>query len=125
MKFFFAWLLTYWINIWVTYILNNFFQLSKDIAYFIAISLVTIVNFIISMTFTFSNKYSHKLLIKYVAVLIFFSILNYIIVYIVKFLFPVNYYVLIFVITTFIFFAKFVVYDKYVFNHKKKINLPL
>jgi len=124
-KFFFSWLLTYWINIWVTYILHKFLLISNDIAYLISISLVTIVNFIISMTFTFNNKYTHKLLIKYVSVLIIFSILNYLLVYIIKLIFPINYYILIFIITTLIFFVKFIVYDKYVFNHKKKINYPI
>lgn len=120
-KFFFSWIFTYLINIWFTYVLINYCFLSKDVSYLIAILIVTIVNFMISLTFTFKNTYSHKLFFKYITILILFSFLNYILVYYIKSVFPLNYYILIFIITTLIFFFKFITYDKYVF-WKWKIN---
>lgn len=118
-KFFFSWLFTYLINIGLTYVLINYCFLSKDVSYLIAITIVTVFNFIISLTFTFQNSYSHTIFVKYITILLSFSFLNYIMVYYIKLVFPFNYYILIFVVTTLIFFLKFIAYDRYVF---KKIN---
>lgn len=122
LKFLFSWLLTYSINIWLTFILINFLDFSKDIAYFISILIITLINFFLSLKFIFLNVYSNKLLIKYTFVLIIFSTLNYLSVFFIKNIFPYNYYILIFFVTTIIFFLKFFVYDKYVFNDKLNIN---
>lgn len=118
-KFFFTWVLTYWINIGFTYIFIKYFLFTKDISYLISISIVTLINFVLSLIFIFENKYSHSLLIRYIIALTLFSTLNYTLVYYIKFIFPLNYYILIFLVTTFIFFFKFIVYDKYVFKKNK------
>lgn len=118
-KFFLTGSLTYWINIGFTYIFINYFLFTNDISYLISILIVTLINFILSLVFIFENKYSHSLLIRYIIALTLFSTLNYTLVYYIKFIFPLNYYILIFLVTTFIFFFKFIVYDKYVFKKNK------
>ncbi len=118
-KFFFSWLLTYGINLWLTFILVNYFLFSKELGYFISIFLGTIINFIISLKFTFTNNYSHTIFIKYVIVLLLFSALNYILVVLIKNYLRADFFVIIFIVTTLIFFLKFAAYDRYVFN---KIN---
>jgi putative flippase GtrA len=114
-KFFLAWILTYWINVWLTFVLVSFFLFSKEIAYFISIFLITIINFIISLKFTFKNNYSHSIFVKYLVILLIFSILNYILVVLIKNHLRTNFYVIISIVTTLIFFLKFVAYDRYVF----------
>lgn len=120
-KFFFSWVATYGINMGLTYILISFFLLSKDISYFISILIITIINFIISLKFTFKKWYSHTVFVKYVVILLLFSALNYILVVMIKNYLRTNFYLLIFIVTTMIFFLKFIVYDRYVFK-KTVIN---
>lgn len=118
-KFLFSGLITYWINIGLTFILINYFDFSKDIAYFISIFFVTIINFFLSLKFTFQNSYSNSIFVKYIIFLILFSLFNYLSVYFVKHVFPFNYYLLIFIATTITFFFKFFIYNKYVFDNCK------
>ncbi|NDK07738.1 hypothetical protein EOM39_00660 [Candidatus Gracilibacteria bacterium] len=120
-KFFFSGVATYGINMGLTYILISFFLLSKDISYFISILIITIINFIISLKFTFKKGYSHTVFVKYVVILLLFSALNYILVVMIKNYLRTNFYLLIFIVTTMIFFLKFIVYDRYVFK-KTVIN---
>jgi len=119
-KFLFVWVLTYWINIWLTFVLVSFFLFSREGAYFISIFLITVINFIISLKFTFKNNYSHSILVKYMLILLLFSVLNYILVILIKNYFETNFYAIIFIVTTLIFFLKFVAYDRYVFWKCKK-----
>ena len=119
-KFFFAWVLTYWINVGLTFALVSFFLFSKEESYFISISLITVINFIISLKFTFKNNYSHSIFIKYLVILLLFSILNYILVVLIKNYLRTNFYIIISIITTLIFFLKFAAYDKYVFKKSLK-----
>lgn len=119
-KFFLAWILTYWINVWLTFVLVSFFLFSKEVSYFISIFLITFINFVISLKFTFKNNYSHSILLKYILILLIFSALNYILVVLIKNYLRTNFYVIISIITTLIFFLKFVAYDRYVFWKCKK-----
>lgn len=119
-KFFFSWLLTYGVNIWLTYFLINYLLLSKNISYFISILVITLLNFIISLVFTFKTSFSFTILSKYILILLFFSALNYILVILVKNYLNADFYLIIFVITTLIFFFKFIVYDKFVFKWFKE-----
>lgn len=120
-KFLFLWALTYWINIWLTYLLVDIFSISKEISYFISILLVSTINFIFSLKFTFKSKYSHKVLVKYTIFLWIFSFLNYISTNVItNFVWDRYLYFVIFLVTTFFFFAKFLVYDKFVFVWIKK-----
>lgn len=109
-------LITYWINIWLTFFLVDFLCISKSFAYFISVTFVTVLNFIISIKFTFGAAYSHKLLKNYLISLILLSLLNYILVIVFKNYLKIDFYLLIFTVTTFIFLLKFVIYDKYVFK---------
>lgn len=118
LKFFFFWLLTYGINIWLTFLLKDKFWLNLYISYLISLWIVTIINFISSLKLIFKEKYSHKILIKYLAVLWTTTFLNYIIVNILDF-YVWKTYIIIFSVTTLFFFLKFFVYDRFVFNYKK------
>lgn len=116
-KFLFLWVLTYAVNIWVTYLLVDIFFISKEISYLISIFLISSFNFIISLKFTFKSNYSHKVLVKYSVFLWIFSFLNYISTNIItNFVWDKYLYFVIFLVTTFFFFAKFLVYDKFVFR---------
>lgn len=120
-KFLFLWALTYWINIWLTYLLVDVFSISKEISYLISILLVSTINFIFSLKFTFKSKYSHRVLVKYTIFLWIFSFLNYISTNVItNFVWDRYLYFVIFLVTTFFFFAKFLVYDKFVFVWIKK-----
>jgi len=121
LKFFIGGFLTYFINIWFTYWFVNILWFHQNISYLISMVLVIIVNFFISLFFTFNKKYSHKMFINYLFFLVLLSIMNYFLVLLVSSLFDINYYFIIFSITTLIFFIKFIVYDKFVFSEKNKI----
>ncbi|MDD4151643.1 MAG: GtrA family protein [Candidatus Gracilibacteria bacterium] len=117
LKFFTFGLLTYLINMGLTYLLKEKFGLNLYISYFISLFLVTIINFLSSLKLIFKQKYSHFVLIKYLAVLGFTTFLNYLVVNILNIYFGKT-YLLIFVVTTFFFFLKFFVYDRFVFEKK-------
>lgn len=120
-KFLFLWWLTYWINIWLTYLQVDVLWISKEISYFVSLFLISAFNFFFSLKYTFKSKYSHKVLTKYTIFLWTFSILNYISTNIMTNLVWDKYlYFVIFLVTTFFFFAKFFVYDKFVFIWIKK-----
>lgn len=121
LKFLFFWGLTYIINMWLTYLLVEIFSINTRISYFIAIFLVSLINFFTSLKYTFKSNYSHKILVKYSYCLIIISILNYFIVnFITYYSWKKWLYLNIFLVTTFFFFAKFYIYDKFVFNKKIK-----
>lgn len=116
-KFFSFGLLTYLINMWLTYLLKEKLGLSLYISYFISLFIVTIINFLSSLKLIFKQKYSHFVLVKYLWVLWFTTFLNYLSVNILNIYFWKT-YLLIFVVTTFFFFLKFFVYDRFVFENK-------
>lgn len=121
LKFLFFWWMTFLINMWLTYLLVEIFSISRYYSYFISVFLVALINFITSLKFTFKASYSHKILLKYSIALISMTILNYIITNLsTNFIWEKYLYVVIFLVTTFFFFAKFYVYDKFVFNKKIK-----
>lgn len=116
-NFFFLWLLTYGINIWLTYLLVDIFFIQKEISYLISIILISTINFILSLKFTFKSKYSHNILVKYSVFLWIFSFINYISTNIItNFVWDKYLYIVIFFVTTFLFLMKFVIYDKFVFK---------
>jgi putative flippase GtrA len=118
-KFLFLWWLTYWINIWLTFLQVDVFWISKEISYFISIFLISVFNFFFSLKYTFNSKYSHKVLAKYTIFLWIFSLLNYISTNVItNFVWDKYLYFVIFLVTTFFFFMKFVVYDLFVFKVK-------
>lgn len=120
-KFLFLWWLTYWINIWLTYLQVDVLWISKEISYFVSLFLISTFNFFFSLKYTFKSKYSHKILVKYTIFLWTFSILNYISTNIItNFVWDRYLYFVIFLVTTFFFFSKFFVYDKFVFIWIKK-----
>lgn len=120
LKFFVSWFLTYGINLGLTMFLIEKIGLSKDISYFISISIITIINFIISLKFVFKKLFNINIFIKYTLFLVLFSFFNYLTVSILsKYFSDKLYYLIIFLVTTFIFFIKFIIYDKYVFWNKK------
>lgn len=124
LKFLFSWFLTYGINLGLTFILIEEIWLSKDISYLISISAITVINFLISLKFVFKKSFKINIFLKYTFFLILFSTMNYLIVLLISKYFITNnknlyYYWTIFLVTTFIFFIKFLIYDKYVFWNKK------
>lgn len=117
LKFFFFWLLTYSINIGLTFLLKENLWLNLYVSYLISLFVVTIINFTSSLKIIFKEKYSHTILIRYLSVLWITTFLNYIIVNILDY-FLWNTYIIIFIVTTIFFFLKFIVYDKFVFSKK-------
>ncbi len=117
LKFFFFWLLTYSINIGLTFLLKENFWLNLYVSYLISLFVVTIINFTSSLKIIFKEKYSHTIFIRYLNVLWITTFLNYIIVNILDY-YLWNTYIIIFIVTTIFFFLKFIVYDKFVFSKK-------
>lgn len=118
-KFLFFGFLTYFINIWLTYLLKEIIGLEKEFSYLISLFLVTIINFTTSLKVIFLQKYSNLVLKKYLFFLILITTLNYFITQILSNIFLEKYlYIIIFIVTTFFFFVKFLLYDKFVFNQK-------
>jgi len=123
LKFFVSWFLTYWINMWLTLFLIKIIGLTVAIAYFISIITITVINFLISLKYVFKKAFNKFIFLKYSLVLLFCSWLNYISVLYLEKIFPEKFfYVIIFAVTSFIFFIKFIVYDKIVFLDLERIK---
>lgn len=116
LKFFVLWGLTFWINLWLTYILINFILLNPNLSYFIALFLVAIINFLSSLKLIFWVNYYHKTLINYIAVLVIIMLSNFLITSLfINLLWESFRYLVIFFVTSFFFVLKFFVYNKFVF----------
>ncbi|NUJ97474.1 hypothetical protein HGA92_01650 [Candidatus Gracilibacteria bacterium] len=116
-KFFFSGLLTYAINMGLTYILVDWLNVGEKIAYFSSLLIITIINFTISLQFTFKKNFSLRIFGMYTFFLIFFSVINYFLVIFLKSTISgSNLYILIFFVTSFIFVLKYYSYDTFVFK---------
>jgi len=116
LKFFILWGLTFGINLWLTYALINIIFLGENLSYFIALTLVSIINFLSSLKLIFGVNYHHKTLISYLSVLISFMLANFFLTtFLVNFLWENLRYVIIFFVTSFFFILKFFVYNRFVF----------
>lgn len=121
-KFLLLWTMTYWVNIYLTHLLISEFSFSPNLSYSISLTLITLINFFMSLKLIFRTTFSFILLIRYTIALISFSLINYFLVFIISPYFPIKYYYfIIFIVTTFIFLIKFIVYDKYVFKRQKSL----
>jgi len=121
-KFAIFWWITFWINLWLTYVLDTYTQLWIYVSYGISIITVIFLNFIFSLKFTFKTKYNHNILLKYLSSTIIFALINYSSVSLYNYLFWKEYlYIFISFVILIIFFSKFYIYDKLIFKKNKNI----
>ncbi len=115
--------LSYLINIFVTYLLTTIFNLYYFYSYLIAFSIVMLFNFIFSLKIIFSvNRKIIGRLIRYIVFLVIFSLTN---VFSVKFLtesMDLYYIISITIVTVTLFIIKYFIYKHFVFfEYKQKI----
>lgn len=120
-----AGVLSYLINIAVTYLLTTFLNIYYFYSYLIAFSIVTIFNFTFSLKYIFSVKGNiTNRFIRYIIFLTLFSLTN---VFSVKFIteeLNLYYIVSITIVTIILFIFKYFIYKKFVFfEYKQNISI--
>ena len=115
-RFSFGGILSYSINIAVTYILTSVFGLYYFYSYLIAFSIVILFNFIFSLKIIFSVQ--GKILNRFIRYIIFLAIFSLTSIYAVKYFTEVlslYYLISITVVTVSMFLVKYFVYKRFVF----------
>jgi len=120
-KFFLLWLGSYWINLLITLVCREYFNLSSEKSYFITMVFLIIFNFYMSLKIIFKSKFSFKILFQYLFILISFSLLNYYsVIYLKNYFWEEYFYLVIIFVITILSIIKFVIYNNFVFNKIKK-----
>ena len=114
--------LSYLINIVVTYLLTTIFHIYYFYSYLIAYSIVVLFNFTFSLKIIFSvNGNIANRFIRYIIFLTIFSLIN---IFSVKFLtesMNLYYIISISIVTIVLFIIKYFIYKKFVFDSKQDI----
>ena len=120
-KFGIGGILSYLLNILITYILTTLFGIYYLYSYIIAFSMVIIFNFIFSLKVIFSvNGDIFSRFIRYLIFLALFSLTNVFLVKILTDHLKLHYLLSITIVTSSLFTIKFFTYNRFVFNKSSK-----
>lgn len=119
MKFLLFGLITYWVNLGVTFLCSHSFKLDFSTSYFIALAVSVIISFLLSLKVIFKAEFSYRTLVLYLVILLLVAGINYELVNFFSMLYnDIWKYVIIIIATTIWAVVKFFLYDKFVFTEQ-------